>query len=873
VANAVTEASLELALQGADAFDFFDGATAVLSTSKYVVYDNHHLVDDVALQFCAVANLTTSRVKVAVYTYYGHHESTNRTPARRALSVILSWYQGGPLAGSASTMALDIPPSINWRVISGQAIPPLIFEWDLTTRTLVGTPYFGHQFAFIENDVWWAYPPGSATGNRFAFRFFPHLENMADSRIFRNTEGGRWLRADGTWVRADLMGFTTYGFGNWYVSGRFALTPTAGYESGFWMDRQFPDGTNSGALNFRHLPDVQHATSGYIVLEQAFYNGGEAYWTHPAYHIELKRDAAQYLCHYPDPDDGGIEFFNRQYQDQTERAMGRLLSRGIWCWRALKTLATYRTGDAECATLRDAVFARWQKIFRLIWQYRKPYALPGEPVPIYGEWWRIQDSREPHPNDGYDGVPVGAILKGTSAGWEGTIFWHGLYHSWEVLREEGLASSVDVTRLEAMMRFVAIGDGCSLGVYDITYRWTLQDPPWDPPQSAYPWKPNWSSKPDWPAPKFYSFPGYGWRAEYVRFEQNIVNSIDIDEDVRYTSSPSAHASVEGVAMYEWIAQQGLKNETKLNEILIDYTAAQPYRYRLAKPVAADRKAFSDSMRITETLHHRLISGVTPIRKHFNDTVEIGDSLEHLKSGDVVVIIIGGGETLPVDLTGFRIIAHGSDTIEVADELDSFQPLRYAFTETAVRITDSLAIGETTIEFPIYRAFTDTIRISAPPGMPEGVARLGVPHINAWPDLIGTGVSLIELLAGEDEEGNMYANQRFVIVRGDNLSIRFRTTLDQGRTLNGTEGWTFAAKRRKTDVAPGLLLTKTFGSVEIADQTTFDPVVHIAPDDMPKSIFLPSSRDRDWFFDLQMTKDGLVETVASGIMVVVTDVAD
>ncbi len=113
---------------------------------------------------------------------------------------------------------------------------------------------------------------------------------------------------------------------------------------------------------------------------------------------------------------------------------------------------------------------------------------------------------------------------------------------------------------------------------------------------------------------------------------------------------------------------------------------------------------------------------------------------------------------------------------------------------------------------------------------------------------------------------MLEDQDITHVRGDDLKIPFTITLDQSRTLNDAESWEWQLRLNvETDAL--ITLTKGSGIATVANQ----PEVTLLAADFPVGATFPiSSVDRVYFHELQMTKSGLVETVARGAFTLKSD---
>lgn len=108
---------------------------------------------------------------------------------------------------------------------------------------------------------------------------------------------------------------------------------------------------------------------------------------------------------------------------------------------------------------------------------------------------------------------------------------------------------------------------------------------------------------------------------------------------------------------------------------------------------------------------------------------------------------------------------------------------------------------------------------------------------------------------------------FTIIRGDDFQQPFTVTLDQSRTLDGSETWKFTVRLNKTS-AVLLTLTSSGGGIT-TDAVTFQPTVVFTPADF--SGFTTYS-DQTYVYDLEMTKDGKFETYAIDDLTITGDVS-
>lgn len=115
---------------------------------------------------------------------------------------------------------------------------------------------------------------------------------------------------------------------------------------------------------------------------------------------------------------------------------------------------------------------------------------------------------------------------------------------------------------------------------------------------------------------------------------------------------------------------------------------------------------------------------------------------------------------------------------------------------------------------------------------------------------------------------MQDNQDVTHVRGDDLKIPVTVSLDQSRTLDGTETWKWVLRER---VTTPVLLTKTSPAGITIDGTTFQPTIVLAAADFLVSAFPDSVADQKYVHELEMTKGGNIETVTRGTLTIITDV--
>ena len=116
---------------------------------------------------------------------------------------------------------------------------------------------------------------------------------------------------------------------------------------------------------------------------------------------------------------------------------------------------------------------------------------------------------------------------------------------------------------------------------------------------------------------------------------------------------------------------------------------------------------------------------------------------------------------------------------------------------------------------------------------------------------------------------MTEDQDITHVRGDDLQIPVTVTLDASRTLDDSETWSWYLRRDAT--SPRLIFKTDAGGTITTDGSTFQPTVVIADTDFPVTTFPPSTTDQKFVHELQMTKDGLKETVMRGTFTLRADV--
>lgn len=107
------------------------------------------------------------------------------------------------------------------------------------------------------------------------------------------------------------------------------------------------------------------------------------------------------------------------------------------------------------------------------------------------------------------------------------------------------------------------------------------------------------------------------------------------------------------------------------------------------------------------------------------------------------------------------------------------------------------------------------------------------------------------------------------IRGDDLQMPVTVTLDESRTLDGTETWKWELKR---GVDTPSLISKTSPSSGITvDDATYQPTVVLAGSDFPTSTFDSKVTNQLFIHELQMVKSSKTETVLRGSFTVRSDV--
>lgn len=104
--------------------------------------------------------------------------------------------------------------------------------------------------------------------------------------------------------------------------------------------------------------------------------------------------------------------------------------------------------------------------------------------------------------------------------------------------------------------------------------------------------------------------------------------------------------------------------------------------------------------------------------------------------------------------------------------------------------------------------------------------------------------------------NAMGDKAFSVVRGDHFKQPFTVTLDQSRTLDGTEDWRCSIRKDPTQ-DPVMTFAKSDGSIEIDGSN--NPILVFTP---AKFANVPiETKDAVYLYDLEMNKGGKFETYA------------
>jgi len=150
------------------------------------------------------------------------------------------------------------------------------------------------------------------------------------------------------------------------------------------------------------------------------------------------------------------------------------------------------------------------------------------------------------------------------------------------------------------------------------------------------------------------------------------------------------------------------------------------------------------------------------------------------------------------------------------------------------------------------------------GTPDGQT------VKAVHERAGTILARLEALVGHPvvvDSAVTGSGQDIVRYRGDTVAIPF----DLGRDITGAS-LKFTVKRRATDPQSAAVITKTSAQtseIEITDAATGKFLVKLTAGDT--SGLLPDGRRAAFIYDVEMTLDGAIETVAAGDFVLLPDV--
>jgi len=106
------------------------------------------------------------------------------------------------------------------------------------------------------------------------------------------------------------------------------------------------------------------------------------------------------------------------------------------------------------------------------------------------------------------------------------------------------------------------------------------------------------------------------------------------------------------------------------------------------------------------------------------------------------------------------------------------------------------------------------------------------------------------------------------IRGDDLQMPVTVTLDESRTLDGTETWKWVL-RRGVDT-PSLVSKSSPSSGITVDEATNQPTIVLAASDFPTSVFQAAVTDQIYLHEMQMVKSGKTETILRGSFTVRSD---
>ena len=798
---------LTLDLAGLDTIDMLAGTRLVYSDATWELHDSFHTFQDVAIQCGIRINKLTNDYQFVLQLNYGHRGSTVPAVTRIPVSATFTFpasNDGGLDADAGSlNFVVDDPPA-SYVVLSGASVPPTIFVWNSVSRLQVGEVFNGHLLMNVESSLWMRNPNSSGTTERFTFRFDPAREDMSFARMLRGgMYGVTWCEDDafGKRVRPDLEGFHSNDGESWVKFGTF------------WMQKTRPASTG----NWKHLADGAHADAGYLSFFMAYVHGGPDVWTNTAYHFQVKQFATVFLARFPDPKAGYGQEFHVDYNRDSMRARGRIIACGVWAWRALTKMNEFRT-DTEGDDLAVAVANTTTSIFDLLWIHNNPTT---------GQWIDGGSGDfQAHPDASCASQQV---LKGNKY-FMGGLYWLGIYHFWEGLRELGLTAHPLYVKARALMDFIAIGNaGRSIdGLIDVIYSWQNSHPFAAP----NPLPPAWACASSWPAARVYTISGFGWAWEYEAYERNSDNA-----DLKYLSHPSSATTGQQVPVFEFLLASGMLDTQKLREIIAQY-ASQPYRYHLGADLRIE---------IAEAANHTelvvLDAGTIPrIYIEVNDAANHVEVIDEDLSVNTIILVVSEAANNAEALTDV-----GTELTTVNESADNEETLVLFGLPIGLflEVNEVWQMGELSGDEVVFEESTHNLR----------------------PALLGTGVSVLPALLGGSP---MKLDQDFAVLTGEDVIQPFTVTLDAKRNLDGSETWRCQIRDKPSDAAFLVELTSAGGEIEV-DGTTFYPRLVFTPALLSTSNFVPTDKPRDLPYDLEMTKDTKVETVAKGKVEVTTDI--
>jgi len=712
--------------------DLMSGMRKVHEDAEYVIYQAQLITSgDAAIQGGFTANKLNAERQIVAMVNYGHKGTETPDPLRQTITASLTWDSGG---GSITGIVLDNDQGGAYTVLSGSAIPPLILDWNASSKTQTSR-FEGYTVAFVASSMWLRKPADTGVSDRFALRFDPARETTTYSRMMRGTTyGGSWVNDDtwGTRVRPDLLQFHTDNNDAWYKFGRRDRLPPNGSGNGWWLNTTTqPTVTSDWTL----YPDSQHADAGFGPFCMAYEYGGKAFWSNTAYHMIIMQIAARWLNQFPAPGAGYAGTFFMDYHNDSMRGVGRILAVGIHMWRALVKMTAWRTqNDTEANTLAAAVGVRWLEIFNHVYHYSKPEALGSEPAPIYGYWQRSVKAKEPsrHPDAGYT---VGANEQLSCYQiYQGGLLWQGLLLGYEAMQAFGLTGLREYDRIFQLMRFVALGFAATPGVYTLTFKWKNSHP-YEPPS---PLPPSWAGAPSWPAAQTYFLSGFGWSAEYYHMHGETLGNRPgnaNNTDLRYLSFPStATFGYACLSLMQWLKRDGILSATKLDEIIADYEPRLGYQWQLGSSLV---KVVNE----TVALGPEAVGDVTAFKVISNptETMAVVDNTVAL-SEDVVAVFTSTDVLVKVVSETVAIGVEDPDTPSIL-----YARTRVLFVNTAVELGETLLSAG--LAKAIVKVVDETLGVADPDEGVDEVVFSKRGSVNDNTALTGTGTSVNATLTG------------------------------------------------------------------------------------------------------------------------------